>query len=340
GLQFFFQDQQLQANISGLPVLDRLERRIGTTLTLPQIGGLPNVRATLDVIHLRDNQRAFGLDKNGIALSITWRPDPRVQLSWSAQVEHNGVQLFGGQTIEQILEDAMGNPQITRLLRVPQGNSAVVSSRLGATVDQRDSSFVPTEGWYGAAAVEWARSVVSEVQEDGRAPLMHILKLTATINGYVPIDDVVIAVQGRIGGIVPLEEGQTTFANRQFYLGGVDTLRGFNQDQLQPQDLTPVLDPTTARIFRGSEFFYLLRAELRFPIYAAFHGAIFTDLGNHWAQPSSITFDGDFIRPTAGAGLRIVTPVGPLAIDLGFNLLQRERLNEPLAAFHFSLGVF
>lgn len=340
GLQFFFQDAELEQNISGLPVLDRLERRITATLALPQIGGLPNVRATLDLVHLRDNQRAFGLDKNGIALSFTWRPETRVSLTWSAQIEHNGVSLFGNQTIEQILMEAMGNPQITRLLRVPEGDSAVVSSRLAMTVDQRDSSFVPTDGWYAAAGVEWARSVVSEAQDDEPAPLMHILKLTATLNGYVPIDDVVIAVQGRVGGIIPLESGQSTFANRQFFLGGVDTLRGFNQDQLQPQDLAAVLDPETATILRGSEIFYLLRAELRFPIYAAFHGALFTDLGNHWAEPSSITLDEDFVRPTAGAGLRIVTPVGPLAIDVGFNLLQRQRLNEPLAAFHFSLGVF
>ncbi|MCB9593918.1 MAG: BamA/TamA family outer membrane protein [Sandaracinaceae bacterium] len=340
GLQFFFQDPQLQQNISGLPVLDRLERRITATLALPQIGGLPNVRATLDLVHLRDNQRAFGLDKNGVALSFTWRPDPHVSLVWSAQIEHNGVTLFGGQTIDQILMDAMGNPQITRLLRVPEGDSAVVSSRVAATVDERDSSFVPTEGWYAVAGVEWARSVVSEAQDDGPAPVMHILKLTGTLNGYVPIDDVVLAFQGRVGGIVPLEPGQTTFANRQFFLGGVDTLRGFNQDQLQPQDLAEVLDPATATILRGSEFFYLVRAEFRFPIYAAFHGALFTDLGNHWADPSSITLDENFVRPTAGAGVRIVTPVGPLAIDVGFNLLQRTQLNEPLAAFHFSLGVF
>jgi len=230
----------------------------------------------------------------------------------------------------------------TRLLRVPEGDSAVVSSRVGATLDQRDNSFVPTDGWYAALGVEWARSVLSEEQEDGTTPLMHILKLTGTLNGYVPIDEVVIALQVRAGYIIPLQDGQTTFANRQFFLGGVDTLRGFNQDQLQPQDVADVIDPetTSTAIFRGSQFFYLLRAELRFPIYEAFHGAIFTDLGNHWAEPSTIVIDESFVRPTAGAGLRIVTPVGPLAIDVGFNLLQREALGEPLAAFHFSLGVF
>ncbi|MBX3270887.1 MAG: BamA/TamA family outer membrane protein [Sandaracinaceae bacterium] len=340
GFQFFFQDAELERNISGLSVLDRLERRITASLALPQVAGLPNVRGTLDLVHLRDNQRAFGLDKNAVSLAFTWRPDPRVSLTWSAQIEHNGVSLFGGQTIEQILMEAMGNPQIVRLLRVPEGNSAVVSSRIGATIEQRDSSFVPTRGWYAAAGVEWARSVASEAIGDRPAPLMHMLRITGTLNGYVPIDDVVIAIQGRLGGIVPLEDGQSTFANRQFFLGGVDSLRGFNQDQLQPQDLAPVLDPETAQILRGSEIFYLVRAEVRFPIYSAFHGAVFTDLGNHWADPASITLDGDFVRPTAGAGLRIVTPVGPLAIDVGFNLMPRPWLNEPIAAFHFSLGVF
>jgi len=342
GLQFFFQDPELARNISDLPAVDRLERRVTGTLALPQISGLQNVRATLDLVHLRDNQRAFGLDKNGLALSLTWRPESRISLTWSAEFEHNGVQLFGGQTIDQILMMAMGNPQITRLLRVPEGDSAVVSSRLGATIDQRDNSFVPHEGWYFAGGVEWARTVITESQDGDPAPLMHILKLTGTVNGYVPIGDVVVALQARLGGIIPLEAGQTTFANRQFFLGGVDSLRGYNQDQLQPQDIAEVIDPetTSTSIFRGSQFFYLLRAELRFPIYGAFHGAVFTDLGNHWAEPGLIRLDESLVRPTAGAGIRIVTPVGPLAIDLGFNLLRREELNEPLFAVHFSLGVF
>ncbi|MBZ0118902.1 MAG: hypothetical protein K8H88_18025, partial [Sandaracinaceae bacterium] len=33
------------------------------------------------------------------------------------------------------------------------------------------------------------------------------------------------------------EDGSQTYPNRRYFLGGVDTLRGFNQDQLLPQDL-------------------------------------------------------------------------------------------------------
>ena len=36
----------------------------------------------------------------------------------------------------------------------------------------------------------------------------------------------------------------------------------------------------------------------------------------------------------------VVTPVGPIAFDYGFNLLRRAELGEPVGAFHLSLSVF
>lgn len=353
GFQFIFQDEELQRNISGLPIQDRLERRITITLALPHISGLDNVRANLDLVHLRDNQRAFGLDKNGVILSFNWRPLSRLSLTWSGELENNSVQLFGDRTsIEQIIEEEMGNPQITRLLRVPDGNSLVVSSRISGTLDQRDSAFVPTEGWFTSASVEWVRTLVTEAPASGDPFFSHFLKLTGTLNGYVPIDDVVLAGQVRVGGIIHLENGSRTYPNRQYFLGGVDTLRGFNQQQLQPQDLAnfQLANPEarTGTVLQGGDFFYLVRVELRFPIYASLQGAIFGDLGNHWADPGQIDLatdcvarpDSCFIRPTAGFGLRLSTPVGPLALDFGFNPMVREELREPIGAVHFSIGVF
>ena len=92
-----------------------------------------------------------------------------------------------------------------------------------------------------------------------------------------------------------------------------------------------------------------MRAEIRFPLFESLQGAVFGDLGNHWADPGSIgslcpvgltAEQCLFFRPTAGLGLRLATPVGPLALDYGFNVLRREALNEPFGAFHFSIGVF
>lgn len=362
GFQFVFQDDDLRDNISGLPLDQRLERRITLSFALPHISGVSNLRASLDLVHLRDNQRLFGLDKNGVALSFSWQPLTRLSFTWSAELEQNDVQLFGNrENFEDIIEDEMGNPQIARLLRVPQGNSIVVSTRLSGALDQRDSPFVPTEGWFTSAAVEWVRTLETQPQDGAEPFFSHFLKFTGTLNGYLPLGEVVVATQIRAGGIVHLEDGSRTYPNRQFFLGGVDSLRGFNQAQLQPQDAAEFqlagLGERRAftSLLSGGDFFYLLRMEVRFPIFESLQGAVFGDFGNHWADPSTMTFDGCgaaasgmslgtapclFVRPTAGLGLRLATPVGPLALDYGFNLLRRDELNEPFGAFHFSIGVF
>lgn len=349
GLQFFFQDAELSRNIGNLPLKDRLERRIGATITLPHLPGIDGVRTTLDLVHIRDNERAFGLDKDGIVLSLIWRPERFLSFTLSGELEYNGVQLFGDRTnIEDIINPGPGqpppDPRVVRLLRVPQGDSFVVSARLAGSLDRRDNPFVPTRGWSTAASVEWARTLEIVDQPVDERFFSHFLKLGFSANGYIPIDDWVLAGQIRLGGIIHLEDGSQTYPNRQFFLGGVDSLRGFNQDQLQPQDLADFQlanpEARTGTVLQGGDFFYLVRAELRFPIVDVLGGAIFVDLGNHWAVPASIRLDENFIRPTAGFGFRVVTPVGPLALDFGFNLLPRELLTEPVFAFHFSIGVF
>lgn len=349
GLQFFFQDAELSRNIGNLPLKDRLERRIGATITLPHLPGVSGVRATLDLVHIRDNERAFGLDKDGVALSLIWRPERFLSFTLSGELEYNGVQLFGDRTrIEEILNPEPGqpppDPRVVRLLRVPQGDSVVVSARLAGSLDQRDNPFVPTRGWSTAASAEWVRTLELVDQPPEQRFFSHFLKLGVSANGYIPIGPVVLAGQLRLGGILHLENGSRTYPNRQFFLGGVDTLRGLNQDQLQPQDIADFQlanpDARTGTVLQGGDFFYLVRAELRFPIIDVFHGAVFADLGNHWADPSSIRLDESFVRPTFGVGARIVTPIGPLALDLGLNPLQRVDLGEPFVAFHFSIGVF
>jgi outer membrane protein insertion porin family len=348
GFQFFFQDDELARNISPLSLGDRLERRVGLTFTLPHLPGLEGVRTSLDFVHLRDNERAFGLDKNGVVLSFNWRPERAISLTLSGELEHNGVQLFGDRDdINDILDPVEGpppDPRVVRLLRVPQGESFVVSARATGNLDYRDSPFAPTRGWSTSLTTEWVRTIDVPEQDPERRFFSHFLKLGLTASAYLPIGDVVLAGQLRVGGIVHLEPGSRTYPNRQWFLGGVDSLRGLNQDQLQPQDIANLQlqnpELRTGTVLQGGDFYYLVRAELRFPIFGSLQGAVFTDLGNHWADPAQIQLDESFIRPTGGLGARFVTPVGPLAFDVGFNPFFRELLNEPWVAFHFSIGVF
>ncbi len=62
------------------------------------------------------------------------------------------------------------------------------------------------------------------------------------------------------------------------------------------------------------------------------------DLGNLWLDPTQYRLLD--LRTNAGVGARFVTPVGPAALDLGFNVEPDDRLNERLLALHFTIGLF
>ena len=79
------------------------------------------------------------------------------------------------------------------------------------------------------------------------------------------------------------------------------------------------------------------RAELRIPLLGIWQTGVFLDTGNLWVDTDSV-FDEFRLRYSAGAGIRIDTPVGPLALDYGINLDPRPW--EDVGAFHFSIGLF
>jgi outer membrane protein insertion porin family len=346
--QFFFQDLELQRAIEALNLQDRLERRVTVGLSFPQIPGLRDVRAGLDLVHLRDNFRDFGLDKNGAVLTLTYQPERRFTGSLSTEVEQNTVGLFDSrQTLEDFLS-MTSDPRLQRLLRVPAGVSALGSLRLSFAVDLRDSAFTPTDGLYASAALEWAHTILTERPQD----YSHFFKLTLTTNGYIRLaEGWTLALQARGGRVFHLEPNSRVYPNRAYFMGGVDSLRGFLQDQVIPQDQVEAIDAArragtplpAAAITRTGELFYLARAELRFPIQGPVEGGVFVDVGNVWAFADAMRLE-DFasVRVSAGLGLRLSTPVGPIAADYGFNLTRRDDqdIQEPFGAFHFSIGLF
>jgi outer membrane protein assembly factor BamA len=88
---------------------------------------------------------------------------------------------------------------------------------------------------------------------------------------------------------------------------------------------------------RGGNLSFNTRLELRFPVPVSslLSGGLFLDAGNLWKDPQQISLKSRF---GLGLGLRIGTPIGPIAFDYGFNLLRYRW--EDLGAFHFSIGLF
>jgi len=123
----------------------------------------------------------------------------------------------------------------------------------------------------------------------------------------------VLAVRFRYGNIVG---GRSPFFE-QFFAGGSDTLRGYDEDR-----------------FWGKELL-LGTMEYRYPIQRSMNLVGFVDYGDAWGGYGSVgsftqdrTFKGHF---GYGVGLSFKTPLGPIRLDLGFNENGKSRT-------HFLIG--
>ena len=89
----------------------------------------------------------------------------------------------------------------------------------------------------------------------------------------------------------------------------------------------------------GGNAVVVLNAELRVPVFGGLGAVGFMDAGQVFNRVSD--FDFGQIKPTAGLGLRYLSPIGPIRVDLGFKL-DRGRLpngdQERLTELHISLG--
>ncbi len=89
----------------------------------------------------------------------------------------------------------------------------------------------------------------------------------------------------------------------------------------------------------GGTLFELAKVELRLPLRPRLRARPVLRGGEPLVLEERLYKPFD-LRPVAGLGVRYVTPVGPLALDVGFNLTPDEQLNEPIFAVQFSVGVF
>ena len=82
--------------------------------------------------------------------------------------------------------------------------------------------------------------------------------------------------------------------------------------------------------------------EARFPVWSQLGGVIFIDGGNVWTN--AWDFNLNDLRYDVGPGLRYNTPIGPVRLDVGYQLNPIEGLvvngeeQKRRFRFHFSIG--
>jgi outer membrane protein insertion porin family len=145
------------------------------------------------------------------------------------------------------------------------------------------------------------------------------------------------------GGSLGLGRGEEGLSGRElplierYFPGGINTVRGFETRALGPREDT--LSPQGAVINNqaiGGTNELILQNEIIFPIFqqVGLRGVVFFDAGNAFLERKGIDF-GD-LRYSVGAGIRWLSPFGPLRIEFGIPLNAAD--DEPTEPIQFSFG--
>jgi outer membrane protein insertion porin family len=136
-----------------------------------------------------------------------------------------------------------------------------------------------------------------------------------------------------LGWGIPYGKTDSLPGQEQFFGGGSQSVRGFNEGALRRKD---------GHNLSGNISVVAHVAEVKVPLIWWIEGALFLDAGNVWItdnnQRDNLNFSTFFrdLRWSAGPGIRINTPIVVLRFDTGFKLQKTKREN--LAVIHLDIG--
>ncbi|MCU0894555.1 MAG: BamA/TamA family outer membrane protein, partial [Rhodospirillales bacterium] len=116
-------------------------------------------------------------------------------------------------------------------------------------------------------------------------------------------------------------------ANKRFYAGGGDSIRGYKFQEVGPIDDDN--DPL------GGRSLFETSLELRTRVWGNLGVVSFVEGGNVFE--AEYPDFADPLRWAAGGGLRYFTPIGPVRLDIAFPLNRREDIDDPFQ-FYIALG--
>ncbi|MEK6605803.1 MAG: BamA/TamA family outer membrane protein, partial [Nitrospirota bacterium] len=147
---------------------------------------------------------------------------------------------------------------------------------------------------------------------------------------YFPVvGDTVFAPRARLGVAHSYTAGSLLPVGDRFFVGGIQTMRGFEFGQagpVSPIDRFSILGATKQLIFN---FDYVFPVSTEFKV----QGVLFFDYGKGFEDGQPWSLD---LRKAAGIEGRWISPFGPLRLAYGLNLDRRA--GERSGVFEFSVG--
>lgn len=151
----------------------------------------------------------------------------------------------------------------------------------------------------------------------------HFWKLVSEARHYRHFAPFTLALRAKIGGAKEFSDEDIIPFEERLFSGGSNSVRGWARQELGPQING---DPV------GGRSLFEANVELRFPIFGILTGAAFCDFGNVWL--GAFDFPMDDLRYSAGLGIRVTTPIGPIRLDVAAPISDIDKTTQ----VHISVG--
>ena len=249
-------------------------------------------------------------DRNsfGAGIGVSYPIFDYTRLYWNYAYDHSDVEITDFDNVDDTILEIEG---------IVISSSTTVS--LG--YDSRNHGLNPTEGSKHRLSFEYA----------GIGGDVGFNKYTAETGWYFPIfKDLVWFMHGKAGIVDKNADDKLLPDYEKFYLGGINSLRGFDFRGVNIKDVNAAGEETK----RGGEAMVQFNFELIIPLAKniGLLGVVFYDTGNVYQDDIDM---GD-LRESAGYGIRWFSPLAPIRIEYGHILDPRD--DEDDGRWEFTMG--
>ena len=300
---FIFAGQIQESNLFGYGKRLTLDAQIGgVTQTISLNYSDPNFRGsdyTFDIVAFFNDREFRDFDRRAYGATVGF--GKRLYRDLGARIAYR----FENLDISNVDRDA-------RLI-ITEGDRRISSFAFSLIWDTRNNLLDPTSGNITRSTIEYAGPFGGDTD---------FIKYTVSSRYWQPLFfGTFVTVRGLYGIIDLQNTGDDLVVGERFFLGGPNSLRGFAFRRVGPR--VPTEDGDFVII--GGVQQLLVSVDYVFPILpsAGLRGVVFYDVGNAFNDGEKFTLNPSDLRNDVGAGVRWLSPLGPLRLEVGIPIGER-----------------
>ena len=216
-------------------------------------------------------------------------------------------------------------PDVTEEIRKEEGTRTTVSTIWSIERNTLDDIFDPRTGSLHRGSIELAGfSAIGDTD---------FVKLEQDYSRYFPLSAKwVFSIHETTGYVTEYGRSDRVPIFERFFVGGSSTVRGYDERDIGPKSDDIFHDPI------GGDVRFVTNLELGYSITDILRAYAFTDTGTAWWKIEDL--DPSELKYSAGLGIGIKTPIGPIRVDYGVPINPDEDQGHGRVHFRVGLGRF